>query len=175
MKIAFFGTRPYDITWFQKLNNEYNKLENIMDDVKAIIVNHMSNVNGNIADIKTIGKIAREKNIIFIVDASQSAGHIDVDVQRDNIDILACSGHKGLFGPQGTGVLYVNEGIYLESLVDGGTGSLSELLTQPTIYPDRFESGTLNVNEPSDSLPSGVSPFSRRTVSFFVITGDTLQ
>ena len=135
-----------DIMQFPWYNfDEYDKIEEMLDGVKVIVVNHMSNVNGNIADISTIGRIARKNNIIFIVDASQSAGHIDIDVQRDNIDILACAGHKGLFGPQGTGVLYVREGLNLNSLVEGGTGSLSESYEQPSVYPDRFEAGTLNV------------------------------
>ncbi len=137
------GADVKQFPWFEY--NEYDKIKNLTDDVKMIIVNHMSNVNGNIADINTIGKIAKEKNIIFMVDASQSAGHIDIDVQRDNVDILACAGHKGLFGPQGTGILYVKDGLYLKTLIEGGTGSQSEELLQPDLYPDRFESGTLNV------------------------------
>lgn len=125
--------------------DEYIEISKILDDVKVIIVNHMSNVNGNLADIATIGKLAKEKGVIFIVDASQSAGHIDIDVKRDGVDILACAGHKGLFGPQGTGILYVNENVKLKTIIEGGTGSQSELLSQPENLPDRFEVGTLNV------------------------------
>lgn len=123
----------------------FNKTTNSETDVKMIIVNHMSNVNGAVADIKSIGAFARRNNIIFMVDASQSAGHIFIDVEADNIDILACSGHKGLYGPQGTGILYIREGVDVKSTIEGGTGSFSGKLEQPDVYPDMFESGTLNV------------------------------
>ena len=123
----------------------FDNIENyIRENTKLIVINHSSNVTGNIADIGEIGRIARKHGIIFMVDASQSAGHIDIDMERDNIDILACAGHKGLFGPQGTGLLYVREGIKLSTLVEGGTGSMSESIYQPEYLPDRFESGTLN-------------------------------
>ncbi len=117
----------------------------ISGDTKMIIVNHMSNVNGNISNIRAIGEYAKKNNIIFMVDASQSAGHIPINVIDDNIDILACSGHKGLLGPQGTGVLYVREGINIKPLIEGGTGSFSEEIAQPEVFPDILESGTLNV------------------------------
>lgn len=129
------------LPWFDFDN--YN-LETF-DDVKLIIINHMSNVNGNVANIRAIGEFAKKHNIPFMVDASQSAGHIDLDVKDNNIDILACSGHKGLFGPQGTGILYIKEGINAETLIEGGTGSFSENVAHPEIYPDKFEAGTLNV------------------------------
>lgn len=74
----------------------------------------------------------------------QSAGSISIDVERDNIDLLAFPGHKGLLGPQGTGALYIREGIELKSFKEGGTGSISNSIDQPKELPDRFESGTLN-------------------------------
>ena len=67
-------------------------------------------------------------------------------MKKSNIDILALAGHKGLFGPQGTGILYVREGLVLDTIIEGGTGSMSELFTQPHLMPDRFEAGTLNVS-----------------------------
>ena len=79
-----------------------------------------------------------------MVDASQSAGVIPIDVVRDNIDLLAFPGHKGLYGPQGTGGLYIREGLELNSFIQGGTGSESFSMKQPDFLPDRFESGTLN-------------------------------
>ena len=79
-----------------------------------------------------------------MVDASQSAGVIPIDVVRDNIDLLAFPGHKGLYGPQGTGGLYIREGLELDSFKQGGTGSESFSMKQPDFLPDRFESGTLN-------------------------------
>ncbi|MBS5949498.1 MAG: aminotransferase class V-fold PLP-dependent enzyme, partial [Clostridium sp.] len=85
--------------------------EEIKVNTKAIIVNHASNVLGSIQDIRTIGEISKKYGLIFILDASQSAGSINIDVEKDNIDILAFPGHKGLLGPQGTGGLYIKEGI----------------------------------------------------------------
>lgn len=113
-------------------------------NTKAIIINHASNVLGSIQDINSIGKIAKNYGIIFILDASQSAGCISIDVEKDNIDLLAFPGHKGLLGPQGTGALYVKEGIEIKSFKEGGTGSSSNSMDQPYELPDRFESGTLN-------------------------------
>lgn len=122
-----------------------NGLKNeIRKNTKAIIINHASNVLGTIQNIREIGRMAKEHGIIFIVDASQSAGTLSIDVQRDNIDLLAFPGHKGLLGPQGTGGLYIKEGISLENFKDGGTGSNSNSMTQPDYLPDKFESGTLN-------------------------------
>ena len=118
--------------------------KSIKKKTKAIIINHASNVIGTIQDIEKIGQIAKEKGIIFIVDAAQSAGVIDIDVKRCNIDLLAFPGHKGLLGPQGTGGLYIGPGIQLETFKEGGTGSNSNSLDQPDFLPDRFESGTLN-------------------------------
>lgn len=129
------------LPWFDF--DEYS-LENF-DGIKLIIINHVSNVNGNVANIKAIGEYAKKNKILFMVDASQSAGHIELDVNENNIDILACSGHKGLFGPQGTGILYIREGIDTDTLIEGGTGSFSENIIHPEIYPDKFEAGTLNV------------------------------
>ncbi len=121
-----------------------NLKKEIKKNTKAIVINHASNVLGTVQDIKAVGKIAREAGIIFIVDASQSAGVIPIDVKRDNIDILAFPGHKGLFGPQGTGALYIREGLRLEEYNQGGTGSESLSIDQPDILPDKYESGTLN-------------------------------
>lgn len=116
----------------------------IKKNTKAIIINHVSNVLGTIQHIHEIGQIAKESGVIFIVDASQSAGVIPIDVVRDNIDILAFPGHKGLFGPPGTGGLYLSKGITLRCYTEGGTGSQSNLINQPDFLPDRFESGTVN-------------------------------
>lgn len=113
-------------------------------NTKAIIINHASNVLGSIQDINSIGKIAKKYGVVFIVDASQSAGCISIDVERDSIDLLAFPGHKGLLGPQGTGGLYIKEGIELKSFKEGGTGSSSNSMKQPYELPDKFESGTLN-------------------------------
>lgn len=116
----------------------------IKKNTKMIIINHVSNVLGSRQDIKNIGKISKENGIIFMVDASQSAGVIPIDVERDNIDLLAFSGHKGLLGPQGTGAVFIREGIKLKNFREGGTGSNSHFMVQPNFMPDQFESGTLN-------------------------------
>ena len=117
----------------------------ISDNTSLVVINHVSNVTGTVSDIAAIGKICREKGVPFLVDASQSAGIFDINVETMCIDMLAFPGHKSLLGPQGTGGLYIGPGIQLETLKQGGTGSKSELLTMPDMMPDRYESGTLNV------------------------------
>ena len=114
----------------------------IRPETKLIIVNHVSNVCGAIQDIGMIGKIAHRHGVLFAVDAAQSAGVLDFDMS--NIDFLCMAGHKGLFGPMGTGVLCINCDFDIDSVIEGGTGSYSSLLSQPEELPDRFESGTLN-------------------------------
>ncbi|KXZ40750.1 cysteine desulfurase family protein [Alkalithermobacter thermoalcaliphilus JW-YL-7 = DSM 7308] len=116
----------------------------IKPNTKLIVTTHASNVCGTLIDIESIGKIAREMGITYLVDAAQTAGVYDIDVEKMNIDMLALPGHKGLLGPQGTGILYIKDGIDLRHLKEGGTGSKSEELTQPHILPDRYESGTPN-------------------------------
>jgi len=109
-----------------------------------IVCTVSSNVNGIIYPIKEIGKIAHDNNVTFLVDASQGAGTIKIDVESMHIDMLAFPGHKGLLGPQGTGGLYVREGVNIKSIIQGGTGSNSESIYQPEFMPDLLESGTLN-------------------------------
>ena len=116
----------------------------INEKTKAVVLNHISNVTGYIADIEAVGKLCREKNLLFIVDASQSAGFLKIDVEKFNIDILCFTGHKSLFGIQGTGGIYVREGISLNPLLEGGTGSFSKLPRQPKRMPELLECGTLN-------------------------------
>lgn len=106
---------------------------------------HASNVIGTIIDIEKIGQIASDNNITFLVDASQTIGVIEIDVKKMHIDLLAMAGHKNLFGPSGTGVLYIREGIDLTPLRYGGTGIVSESLLQPEIMPHKYESGTANL------------------------------
>lgn len=116
----------------------------LRENTKAIIMLHASNVTGTIMPIQEIGALAREKKIIFIVDAAQTAGVLDIDMKRMQIDILALPGHKGLLGPPGTGVLILGEGVDLEPLREGGTGSHSLNAGQPDVLPEKLESGTLN-------------------------------
>ena len=116
----------------------------IKKNTKLIAIAHASNVTGTLMPIDEIGKIAKKSNILLMVDAAQTAGVYNIDVKKMNIDLLAFPGHKGLMGPQGTGVLYVRGGIELRQMKEGGTGSKSESLLQPQIIPDRYESGTPN-------------------------------
>jgi len=112
-------------------------------NTKLLVCTHVSNVTGTVNDIDTIGEFCRENGIIFLVDAAQSLGVRPVDVKY--VDMLAFPGHKGLLAPQGTGGLYVREGIEINTIIEGGTGSNSELLYQPDTMPSKLESGTLNV------------------------------
>ena len=118
--------------------------EALTPNTKMIVTTHMSNVFGTIVDIKTIGDFCKENNILYLVDASQSIGVLDIDVQEMNIDLLAFPGHKALFGTMGTGALYIKEGIIVKPLKEGGTGSYSHSIDQPDLYPDSLESGTPN-------------------------------
>jgi cysteine desulfurase family protein len=119
--------------------------QSIKGNTKLIAVLHASNVNGAIQPVAEIGRIAHERGIAMLVDAAQTAGSIPIDVEAMHIDLLAFPGHKGLLGPQGTGGLYVSEKLNLRPLKEGGTGSDSTNPHQPLFYPDRLESGTLNV------------------------------
>ncbi|MDA8233733.1 MAG: aminotransferase class V-fold PLP-dependent enzyme, partial [Clostridia bacterium] len=116
----------------------------IKANTKAVAFTHASNVTGTLMPIEELGQLARAKGLVFIVDAAQTAGVYDLDVEKMNIDLLAFPGHKSLYGPQGTGGLYIREGITLEPLKEGGTGSSSEHPLQPDVLPDRYESGTPN-------------------------------
>lgn len=118
----------------------------IRGDTCLIAITHASNVTGTLQPLRKFTTIAREHGIPTVVDAAQSVGHVSIDVQADEIDLLAMPGHKGLLGPLGTGVLYVRPGIerIMLPLKEGGTGSISEQPRQPEFMPDRFESGSHN-------------------------------
>lgn len=116
----------------------------IKPNTKLIVTTHASNVSGTLIDIKSVGEIAKKHGILYLVDASQTAGVYDIQVDENNIDMLAAPGHKCLLGPQGTGILYIRDGLKLSILKEGGTGSKSEELYQPDLTPDKYESGTHN-------------------------------
>ena len=123
----------------------YEEFENlIQENTKAIICTHASNLTGDLYDIKRIGKIAKKHGLIFVVDASQSAGVFPIDVEKFNIDILCFTGHKCLFGPQGTGGIYVSEDVDIRPFKYGGTGIKSYEKCQPDMMPTKLEAGTLN-------------------------------
>lgn len=116
----------------------------IRPNTRMICMLHASNLTGTIMPIEEVGKIARQENVLFMVDSAQTAGILPIDVERACIDLLAFTGHKALLGLQGTGGLYVRPGLTVKPLRQGGTGSFSEYLEQPELMPDCLESGTLN-------------------------------
>jgi len=116
----------------------------IKDNTKLIITTHASNVSGTIQDVKEISKIAHKNDALFLLDAAQSAGILEINQKDINADLIAFSGHKGLMGPLGTGGLYVSENVNLKPIIKGGTGSNSKNLSQPDFYPDILHSGTMN-------------------------------
>ncbi len=109
-----------------------------------LVCTYASNVFGDILPIEKLGKLAAKYKIPLIVDAAQAAGVIDIDMKRDNISCLCMPGHKGLYGPAGTGVLILSNDCNVDTLIEGGTGSESKNFSQPEFLPDRFESGTQN-------------------------------
>lgn len=118
--------------------------ESLRSNTKLVVVNHSSNLLGSIIPIEEIAEAIRGSGAKLLVDAAQSAGVLTIDVGSMGIDLLAFPGHKALYGPQGTGGLYIGPDIDLEPVFTGGTGSQSEAIEQPTVRPDRYESGTQN-------------------------------
>ncbi len=118
----------------------------IRPETRLIALIHASNITGTIMPVAAAGAIARRHGIPLLVDAAQTAGTVPIDVEAMNIDLLAFTGHKALFGPQGTGGLYIRKGLdaQIEPLMMGGTGSRSEFEEQPDFMPDKYESGTQN-------------------------------
>lgn len=126
-------------------NVRYEDFEALFrENTKAIVCTHASNLTGNVLDIVRISEIAHAHGALLIVDASQSAGVIPIDMQKMDIDVLCFTGHKGLMGPQGTGGLCIRPGIEIRPLLRGGTGVHSYDKNQPQAYPTRLEAGTLN-------------------------------
>jgi len=119
----------------------------IQKNTKAVIMTHGSNVSGTVLDLESVGSVCKEKGIPFIVDAAQTAGFLNVDMQRLGADAVAFTGHKSLLGPQGTGGFAISDRLaeMTDTFIEGGTGSLSEMEEQPLYMPDKFESGTPNV------------------------------
>lgn len=116
----------------------------IRAETKAIVITHASNLTGNLTDIRRIAEITGEHGLLFVLDASQTAGSFPIDMQADGIDVLCLTGHKGMMGPQGIGCLLIRPCVEIRPLKFGGTGVQSHLKTQPAEYPTRLEAGTLN-------------------------------
>ena len=126
-------------------NISYEELAaSIRQDTRAIISTHASNLTGNLNDIEKIGRIARKHKVLFIVDASQTAGMFPIDVEKMGIDVLCFTGHKSLYGPQGTGGIYVREGLAVPPLKRGGSGVDTYNHHHPDLMPTALEAGTLN-------------------------------
>ena len=124
---------------------DYDDFEKaVKDNTRMIVCTHGSNLTGNLLDIKRIGKIAKKHGLLFVVDASQTAGVFPIDVQEMQIDILCFTGHKGLLGPQGTGGMYVREGLVVRPLKVGGSGVQTYNKKHPAEMPTALEAGTLN-------------------------------
>ena len=116
----------------------------IRPETRAIVCTHASNLTGDAIDIRTVGNLARRHGLLFILDASQSAGCLPIDMEEDSIDVVCFTGHKGLMAPQGTGGLCIGEHVDIRPLKVGGSGIRSFSREQPKEYPVRLEAGTLN-------------------------------
>jgi selenocysteine lyase/cysteine desulfurase len=128
-----------------KVQTVKNFLSHINKSTAAVICTMVSNVFGTVMPIEDLGRELDKRGILFIVDAAQSAGTYKIDMKRMNIDILCMPGHKGLMGAMGTGMMIMGENVQVESLCQGGTGSFSMSEKQPEVYPDKLESGTVNL------------------------------
>ncbi len=134
-----------DVNPFDKAETVKIFLSLINKSTSAVVCTMVSNVFGTVMPIEDLGRELKKRGILFIVDAAQSAGTYKIDMKKMNIDILCVPGHKGLMGPMGTGMMIMGDGVEVESLYQGGTGSYSMSEKQPTIYPDKLESGTVNL------------------------------
>lgn len=139
------GTELTIIPADKKGRIRYDLLESsVKSNTSAIVLTHASNLSGNITDLAFVSNFAKKHGLLLIVDASQTAGSLPINVVKMGIDILCFTGHKGLFGPQGTGGLYVREGLTLSPLKSGGSGIHSFDRQHPTDMPTALEAGTLN-------------------------------
>lgn len=124
---------------------DYDAFEKLLrPNTKAVVCTHASNLTGDMIDIGWVGEFCHQHGLLFILDASQTAGVFPIDMEQQYIDVVCFTGHKSLLGPQGTGGLCVREGLDIRPFAVGGTGVQSYLETQPTEYPTRLEAGTLN-------------------------------
>ena len=115
-------------------------------NTRAIVCTHASNLTGNVTDLNQISAFARAHGLLLVVDASQTAGFLPIDMEKMGVDVLCFTGHKGLMGPQGTGCLCLREGVELRPFLVGGTGVQSYSPSQPAQLPERLEAGTLNAH-----------------------------
>lgn len=126
---------------------DYASLENaVKPNTKAIVITHVSNLTGNITDLESVSSFAKKHDLLLVTDASQSAGVLPLNVEKLGIDVLCFTGHKGLLGPQGTGGIYVREGVEIQPLKVGGSGVHSYDKNHPSQMPAALEAGTLNAH-----------------------------
>lgn len=124
---------------------DYRDFERLLrPNTRAVVCTHASNLTGDLVDIGWVGEFCHAHGLLFLLDASQTAGAFPIDMERQHIDVVCFTGHKSLLGPQGTGGLCVREGIDIRPFAVGGTGVQSFLAAQPEEYPTRLEAGTLN-------------------------------
>ena len=124
---------------------DYGAFEALLrPETRAVACTHASNLTGDVVDIAWVGRFAREHGLLFLLDASQTAGVLPIDMAALGIDVVCFTGHKGLMGPQGTGGLCLREGLEIRPFAVGGTGVQSYSEAQPGEYPARLEAGTLN-------------------------------
>ena len=124
---------------------DYDAFERLLrSNTKVVVCTHGSNLTGNVLVVERVGAFCRDHGLLFVLDASQTAGPFPIDMERQHIDVVCFTGHKSLLGPQGTGGLCVGTGVEIRPLLVGGTGVHSYSETQPMDYPTRLEAGTLN-------------------------------
>ena len=119
----------------------------LQPNTRAVVLTHASNVCGTVLPLEQVGAFCKEHGLLFIADTAQTAGVLDLDMEKMSMDALAFTGHKGLLGPQGIGGFVIRDELAerIEPLLSGGTGSVSHTEEVPTFLPDRFEPGTLNL------------------------------
>lgn len=147
-KLAEQGVITYSVAKVNPLDdNETLKsfAFNVRENTRAMIVTHVSNVFGTVLPIDKLSAFCKARGILFILDGAQSAGSHVINIEKQGIGILCIPGHKGLLGPMGTGAVLFGNSVEIEELTQGGTGSHSLSENQPTVYPDRLESGTVNM------------------------------
>lgn len=139
------GVKVEAVSCFKTGTVNLEELEKCLKNgAKLVILSMASNVTGTVQPVRHIGRMCREQGVLFMVDSAQAAGIVPLSMKDDFIDIIAFSGHKGLFGPQGTGGLCFGKNVRISPFVHGGTGSKSDSAYQPDFYPDALESGTPN-------------------------------
>ena len=150
LRVLNYLEENYNITYtlVEPDKNGLIDIKKVKNEIKPntymLITNHTSNVTGITQNIEKLGHLAKKHNLIYLVDGAQSVGHEDIDMIKMNINLLTIAGHKGLYAPQGIGVLAINN-CKVRPLLQGGTGTHSDKIKQPSDYPDGLESGTPNI------------------------------